>query len=170
MTKLDTRRRLSKFNDAARNTILGAVRAGATFEVAARAAGISRQTLINWLRRGEYEADCGSDSDYANFARAFLEAEAGVLRRVENNVLKASDQDWRAGRFILSKRLPHIYGDKDGAAEVAQRTVDWMLDRVRTTCDQATYGKVLTAISGAVEIDVVEAEDETPADLATDGD
>jgi lambda repressor-like predicted transcriptional regulator len=63
MNKLDTRRRLSKFNDAARNTILGAIKAGATFEVAARAAGISRQSLVNWLRRGEYEDSCGSDSD-----------------------------------------------------------------------------------------------------------
>ena len=147
------RRGGTKFNEAARNQIIGAVKAGATFEVAARGAGIHPSTLSDWLRRGEYEDSCGSDSDYAQFAREFGEANANVLRRVEGNVLRATDQDWRAGRFILSKRLPHVYGDKEGAAEIAQRTADWLLEQVRTTCDQATYGKVLTAISGAVEVE-----------------
>jgi hypothetical protein len=159
------RRAGSKFNVATRNAILGAVRAGATFAVAAKSAGVHPSTMTNWLRRGEYEDSCGSDSEYARFAREFAEADANVIRRVENSVLRATDDDWRAARFILSKRAPHIYGDREGAQVIAQRVADWILDRVRTDCDQATYGKVLAAISGAVEVEgaeVLEADTEKP--------
>ena len=122
----------SKFNVASRNAILGAVRAGATYAIAARSAGVAPGTLTNWIRRGEYEDSCGSDSEYARFACDFAEADANVLRRVEANVLRASDEDWRAGRFLLAKRCPHIYGDREGAHVIAQRTADWILDQVRT--------------------------------------
>jgi hypothetical protein len=145
------RRGGSKFNEAAWHAILGAIRSGATYGVAAHAGGISPRTLGTWLRRGEYLDSCGSDSEHAEFYRQFAAADAAVIRRVEGNVLKASETDWRAGRFLLSVRRPDIYGDRENAHVIAQRTTDWVLDRVRTTCDQATYGRVLAAISGAVE-------------------
>ena len=157
----EMRRGGGKFTAAVRHAILGAIRAGASYGVAARSGGIAPNTLSTWLRRGEYESSCGSDSEYARFAEEFAEADANVIRKVESNVMKATETDWRAGRFILSKRVPEVYGDKDSAHLIAQRVSDWILEQIRTQCDAGTYSKALAAISGAVE---VEAE-ELPANV-----
>ena len=45
--------RKSKFNDAITARIIEALRLGATYEIAAEYAGISRSTLYNWMEKGK---------------------------------------------------------------------------------------------------------------------
>jgi transposase-like protein len=52
---------LSKLNDKTVGAILGAMRIGVSHEMAAEAAGISRNTLYRWLRQGEEDEAKRSD-------------------------------------------------------------------------------------------------------------
>jgi len=72
------RGRPTKLNEAVANMILGHVRCGAPVEVAARAAGIHRDTYYEWVNRGEREPDSiyGEFSDKVREAEAFAECEA----------------------------------------------------------------------------------------------
>lgn len=67
--------RKSKFNDLLVNKILEALRLGATYEIAAEYAGISRSTLYNWMERGKEQ----SKGEYRTFLDSIKGAEAREL-------------------------------------------------------------------------------------------
>jgi hypothetical protein len=82
----------------AERRIVQAVRAGATREVAAAAAGVSRRTLQRWLARGV--ADDAPD----RFLRfAVTVGEAGAQREVEAlaRIALAGRDDWKADAWFL---------------------------------------------------------------------
>jgi len=79
---------------------------GVSLPVALRLAGVPRSTYYDWLQR------------YPNFASAVEQAEASALRELE---LLAFER-CRAGdspmtRFLLSKRLPELYGNQPMRAD-----------------------------------------------------
>jgi hypothetical protein len=140
---------LIKFNHACRSTIVSAISTGASYEQSARIGGITARTLSRWLTRGDYEASCGSDSDFALFSRDFREAESKVLQLVEHNVLKASNDDWRAARFILSSRVPEVYGREP--AVLGRKIVDAILARIHERCSAAEYDIFCAALDDPIE-------------------
>jgi hypothetical protein len=91
--------------------IVAAVSAGAHLSVAARAAGVSRQTLHRWRARGAAE-DSGP---YHELERAFERAEAEAELRQVALIARAAQSEWRAGAWLLSRRAPERWGR--GAAE-----------------------------------------------------
>lgn len=88
------------------------IKLGATLEAAASSAGITRQTLYNWLERGEAEKDnpTGKDSLFLElfdeYARALGTAEEQLIKIIRD----AAKTDWRAGAWILERRFPKNYG------------------------------------------------------------
>jgi hypothetical protein len=82
--------------------LLGVIRAGATKRAACASAGITEDTLANWLRRY---------SDFSDlYARA--EAEAEVTHNV--NISRAARAgDWRASAWWLERRRPTDYARHD---------------------------------------------------------
>jgi hypothetical protein len=93
--------------------IVAAVSAGAHLSVAARAAGVSRQTLHRWRARGAAEAE----GPYHELARALERAEAEAELRQVAQIARAAQSEWRAGAWLLSRRAPERWGR--GASERA---------------------------------------------------
>ena len=71
-------------------TIVAYVRAGGYPQVAAEAAGISRETFEEWLRRGE----AGRPLKYKQFVEKLRQAEAQARLNAEVAALKDKPMDW----------------------------------------------------------------------------
>jgi hypothetical protein len=93
---------------AVQTRIVDAVRAGATREQAAAAAGIGKRTLQRWLAHGEGDR---AAARFASFAAALREAEAAmVVDAVEGIQQAAQAGDWRARAWLLERRFPAEWG------------------------------------------------------------
>lgn len=94
--------------------ILQALELGATYQLAANAAGISATTLTRWMREDEEFGDeCRSS-----------EGKAAVrwLAKIEQ---AASAGDWHAAAWKLERRFPRDYGKRIVEHE---GTVDYVID------------------------------------------
>ena len=93
--------RKTKLNEPRRKAIIEAIKLGATYEIAAEAAGVSRSTLWNWLRKGEEE----STGNFRTFLDTFKKAEAaaalGALRTID---AACREGDWKAAAYLLERR------------------------------------------------------------------
>lgn len=89
----------TKRTDATRATILRALKLGATYRLAAEAAGIHRDTLNQWMH------DDPDFSDDVKKAEATMATNA--LRKIEQ---AANDGSWQAAAWKLERRFPHEYG------------------------------------------------------------
>lgn len=91
--------RPTKRTDATRATILKALRLGATYRLAAEAAGIHRDTLNQWMH---------DDPDfYDDVKKAEATMATNALRRIEQ---AAKEGTWQAAAWTLERRYPHEYG------------------------------------------------------------
>lgn len=92
--------RPSKLTPEIAKRIIDLVRAGNFAEAAAGAAGITRQTLHNWLRRGAEEGE----GPFFDFAQE-LEIAAGEAEAKDVlSLVKAGGKDWRAIAWRLERR------------------------------------------------------------------
>jgi hypothetical protein len=71
-------------------SLVAYVRAGGYRHIAAEAAGISRELLAEWLRRGE----AARSGKYKEFVEKFRAAEAQARLAAEMNALKDKPMDW----------------------------------------------------------------------------
>ena len=93
--------RRSKFNPHTMNAILEAISIGCTFELAAERAGISRQTLYNWILQGK-KAKHGKFYDFVQQlkraeSRSAVAALATINKEIQQGNLKAAF-------FLLERR------------------------------------------------------------------
>lgn len=99
--------RKTKLTPERQTKILNAIRAGAYMETAAAAAGVNKETLYAWLKRGNVEPD----SIYSAFVEAVHEAQASAeLRDVLTLSKAAADGDWRAAAWRLERKFPKRWG------------------------------------------------------------
>jgi transposase len=99
--------RRTKLNDEVQAIIVGALRAGNYVETAAQAAGITKVTLYEWLKRGEEEPE----SIYADFANAVEKARAESEQRDIGIIDRAAhDGSWQAAAWKLERRFPQRWG------------------------------------------------------------
>jgi hypothetical protein len=91
--------RPTKYSDERAAKVLEAVAIGTTYELAAKYAGISADTLTRWRQRN------------AAFAEQIEQAEGraavGWLAKIER---EANNGDWRAASWKLERRYPQDYG------------------------------------------------------------
>lgn len=92
-----------------RDRILAAIRAGATYKLAAQAGGISYDLLRQWLRRADAAGD--GDEEYIAFAAALRQAEIEGLS--SSLLIIRTSQDWRSHAWLLERRWPEDYGKRD---------------------------------------------------------
>lgn len=86
--------------------VVQALRAGAYITVACRAAGISRQTYGDWMRRGEAE----SAGAYHDFRERVERAKAeGEIRNVAV-ISRAANESWQAAAWLLERMYPERWG------------------------------------------------------------
>lgn len=121
--------------------ILTAIRAGASNEIAAAHAGITRQTINSWKRTGRSAAEkkLSERSDFEKRCLAFLS-------RIEKSSADAVLQ--------FQARLTQIAQSKDEA--VALRAVTWWLER-RAKDDYAMRQELTGPDGGPIELSPSEA-------------
>lgn len=85
-------------------------------ETACECVGISYRAYYDWLKRGQAAAEADEpdpeDVGFIEFWRQATAALGKVNGEIEENIMKASKTDWRAGAFLLAKRKPRLYSDK----------------------------------------------------------
>lgn len=87
--------------------LVQAIQLGATYSLACKYAGISHQTLLNWLAKGEAQKTGPAHDLVARVAEAEGRAVVGWLVMIEK---AAKDGDWRAALAKLERRYPETYG------------------------------------------------------------
>lgn len=90
----------SKFTKARKDRILQAIGAGCSYEMAADYAGITRQTLWAWMKKGEE----GKDKNYLTFLNDIKSAEVEGAMSNLGTIQDASKKDWKAAAWILERR------------------------------------------------------------------
>lgn len=102
--------RPSSLTDERAEKLLSLVSQGAFFEAACQAVGITTAALNDWQRRGLADLESGLDTRFSRFVtqlhRAKADHEISLARRVEAQ----TDEDWRAGAFVLERRYRERWG------------------------------------------------------------
>lgn len=117
----------SKFTPQTVEKLVQAIRLGATYELAAKSAGISYQTFNEW-RAGRSFPKGTTAAQKAEFSDAIEKAEGDAavqwLAKIEK---AANDGAWQAAAWKLERRYPGQYGrtvqehvGKDNTALVVQ--------------------------------------------------
>lgn len=86
--------------------IVQALRAGNYLETAAAYAGIRKQEVLDWRRRGERE----ESGPYHEFALAVEQALAAAEVRDVAIVAKAAEENWQAAAWRLERMFPERWG------------------------------------------------------------
>ena len=105
----------TKLTPAVQAKILKALRDGNTYKTAALVAGISRDTLFEWLRRAR-----AGDERFTRLAAAMKEATAGGEAELVASIRNAGQVAWQANAWLLERRNPKDFGRKD---RVVQQTI-----------------------------------------------
>jgi transposase-like protein len=104
--------RPSKFTPEAKERILLAIRSGNWLCVAARAGGITYETLREWLRQGEADLEAGKETEFSGFSVAVQEARDWVEMRNVGFIQVAARKNWSAAAWWLEKSRPDRWGKK----------------------------------------------------------
>ena len=103
--------RPSKLDRETQQRICDAIAAGNYMETAALYAGVCKDTLYQWLKRGR--SGKKGDKRYAEFARVVDEALARSEVRDVALIAKAAEQHWQAAAWRLERRYPARWGRRD---------------------------------------------------------
>jgi hypothetical protein len=106
--------RPSKLTPELQSYLLKMLRAGVHPETACKVEGIALSTFYEWRKRGE-----DGEDPYAEFLFESTRASALVIGRLEHEIVKAAAHDWRAGAYVLSKRMRAVYGDDKHRLEIS---------------------------------------------------
>jgi len=100
-----------KLNADVQERICQMVAQGVPLETAARAGGVTYQTLHNWMKRG---AD--GEAPYASFRTEVEQAkalsEANLIALMRQAAVEGSAGEWRAAAWLLARRFPERWSEK----------------------------------------------------------
>jgi hypothetical protein len=123
--------------------IVSLIAGGALLETAAAAAGISRETLHSWLRKGA-EQEKGLAREFSD---AVFRATADVESRMSAVVTGAAlNGDLDAAKWWLERRCARRWGLQVQVHVNAE--LDAGLDRLQAGLDEKTFGRVLGILAG----------------------
>ena len=136
---------ISKFDDKTCGAILGALRAGTSYEIAAQAAGVSRMTMWRWVRLGQKDLDAGVDTNHARFLREIEQAEAFTIAGIEQSLMRtaASGVDWRAAAWVLARKRPLDYGDAPLTNALRDGMATELMDMIKSRAPLEFYEQLL---------------------------
>ena len=86
-----------------------AIRAGNTYEVACKYAGISVMTAWRWRKKGE----ASKSGKYVEFVKAIKKAEAEFEAETLGTIKKASFETWQAAAWMLERRFPQRWAKRE---------------------------------------------------------
>jgi hypothetical protein len=106
-----------------REDLLKMIVAGNYIETAAAYVGIAQQTLREWMRRGEREAQrlysdpdarpIKSEGKYLEISQAIRQAQAESEVRDVVLIGRAAQEQWQAAAWRLERRYPDRWGKKE---------------------------------------------------------
>lgn len=137
--------RPTKLDERTQEKIISAIKAGNYIETAAAYAGISKNTLYEWLKRGEREKQRVEKSNKAKIKKSeeiyviFTDAVEKALAEAEmRDVLiigKAAEKEWQAAAWRLERKFPDRWGRKlnvEGKQELILPRVEIIYERTDT--------------------------------------
>lgn len=101
--------RPTKYTEEVRKILIGRLDEGQRFYVACTLAGVSTDTVNDWVKRG-----ARGEEPFVGLAQDISKAKATAEARLVQSVVRAAheDKDWRAGRFLLQVRKPKEYTER----------------------------------------------------------
>lgn len=138
--------RQTQFKKPVRDEMIRLARLGQCPTVAATNAGIHRSTLTRWRKRADEDRKAGKRSAYVRFIEQLDQAHAQALGDLEQTIHSTAKQDWRAGAFILERRLPDQYGRKDQIRIQIDDALRSLLDDVEPHMTDDAYDQLINAI------------------------
>ena len=108
--------RPSVFTPETREKILSALRAGNYRVAACKFAGISDETLRDWINRGKR-----GEPAYLEFLEQVKQAEAQAEASLVATIRKAAGDHWQAAAWLLERKYVTRWGRRDLSWERMQR-------------------------------------------------
>jgi len=100
--------RPTKLTKEIQDKIVTYISRGAYIETAAAAAGISKDTLYRWLKRGAKE----KSGIYREFSDAIEKADAVAELYILQQLQQLGDKAWQAHAWRLERRWPERWGQR----------------------------------------------------------
>lgn len=153
--------------------IMQAVTLGMPLRFAAEYGGVSQDTMLDWIQRGEGRSRRRSTPEYEQFAAAYHAAHAQGIMTLHSTIVSAALKgDWRAAGWLLERTEPEYAPPRGGAAADAAQTpaasdatIAWPLQWIRQseTAVQEIFGEVrqlrgLPAPSGPQQGVIIDAD------------
>lgn len=101
--------RPTKLTPDIQEKILTVIKLGAYRAAACDFAGITAETLRNWIRRGENEGV----GPYWEFAAAIKQAEASACLKALGTIRNAMEQEWQAAAWFLERKRPKEWAKRE---------------------------------------------------------
>src|SRR5207245_9667724 len=93
--------------------LISLLKTGVTKDAAARIAGISESTLMEYLARGRADTAAGRDTEFSQFLDASTCAQDELEAEVVTSMRIAGVTDWRANWELIQARLPEQTGKRN---------------------------------------------------------
>lgn len=111
--------RPTKLSKSRQEKIAGAIEAGKSMNLAARKAGVTPNTVFNWLNRGESDKEEGRDNEYTEFfdriTRAKGQGEDFYFSLAVQ--LARENEDHRFIASLMKQRYPDSWGETETGVE-----------------------------------------------------
>jgi len=104
--------RPTKLTEKIATNIVATLSEGSFIDTAAKANGVTVQTVYNWMERGEADSVAGKVTDYAAFFEAVTCARASAESNAVKAIRDAMPDDWRAAAWFLERTFPKRYGKR----------------------------------------------------------
>jgi transposase len=101
--------RPSKLTPEIQEKLLSVIKLGAYRTVACDFAGITPETLRNWIRRGETDGV----GPYYEFTSALKQAEASACLKALGTIRTAMEQSWQAAAWFLERKRPKEWAKRE---------------------------------------------------------
>lgn len=160
--------RPTKLNDDVVEKVCAAIRMGSYIETAAAYAGITKETLYDWMRKGSTPPPTDGSDDGLDRHRAFSDAVKEALAAGEMRDLAFIDGaaragTWQAAAWRLERRHPSKWGRREHSEMVvrAGEPDDGKNDAAKSELDALDLAGVvaeLDAYRRSMELEAIEGE------------
>lgn len=96
-----------KLDDQLAERFCDYLKAGLSYDDAASACSITRQSVANWVKRGRQD---DAVEPFRSFALKVEQARASYRAALVQRINKGADTDWKAAAWMLERHAPKSYG------------------------------------------------------------
>ncbi len=141
-----------RLDDAMADQIIAAMRAGAGYQRACAAVGVSRSVSRRWRRLGEQHEMEGEETPFSRLADGVRKAHAERVTEAENCIrLKILDGNEKSAMWLLERLAPDDYGPtaERHRGEIKEDAATWVLETLRKGLEPDEYKRVLGVLVSA---------------------